>query len=247
MKAITYRLLVTLSFILVIGTIGILVQRYGRLTWLVENELRMRDLVREHPWQSWLIGLTTYTAFSLVPGTSGKSVVFGWIFGFWSGVLLVDCGLTLAAIVAFSVARFVIRDAIHAKFGGLVEKVDRGLEKDGAFYLLIVRLAHVPFTIVNYASGATSVKLATFSWTTAVGILPGTMIFVFVGSRIPTLKELETQGAWELLDPLLFVFLAATMVFPILIRFLIRKVRQRVGHVPGIDISALKEPDRHVE
>ncbi len=235
MKSISHRLLAMIAFILLIGALGVLARHYGSMEWMVENETRLRELVQQKPGQLWLIGLVIYTAFSLVPGTAGKAVVFGWLFGFWRAVLMVDIALTIAAVTSFVVARYVARDMVNAKFGKRIETLNQGLAKDGVFYLLLMRLAHAPFTIVNYGSSATSISLRTFAWTTMVGILPGTMVFVFVGTRIPTLGEIADKGALQLLDPLMFALLAAAVVFPSLIHFGIRRLEVRRGHQREIE------------
>lgn len=240
MKTITTRLTAMIGFILVLGVLGLLVQQFGSLDWMVENETRMRQFVLQHPWQAWLIGFVIYTTFSLVPGTVGKSVVFGWLFGFWLGILIVDIGLTIAAVTTFLAARFIMRDTVTARLGGLVRKMDRALEREGTFYMLMMRLAHVPYTVVNYGAGATSIPLSKFAWTTAVGILPGSMIFVFVGTRIPTLAELADQGVWRLLDPLLFGVLAATIIFPLLIRWTLQRFKKHTAGHPDLELSELE-------
>lgn len=240
MKSVRYRLLAMTTIVLVIGACGLLTRHFASLERLVENETRMREFIRAHSWESWFFALAIYTVFSLVPGTSGKSVVCGWLFGFWQGVLLVDFGLTLAAIAGFIVARFTMRQTINERFGGLVQKLNRGLANDGAFYLLLLRMAHLPFSVVNYGAAATSVSLGTFGWTTAVGILPGTMIFVFVGTRIPTLESLAQEGVWRLFDPLLFALLASTVGIPFLVRWAIRHFRDRVGLTREIENSEIE-------
>jgi len=130
----------------------------------------------------------------------------------------------------------IARDALNARWGGKIEKLNARLENNGAFFLLMMRLAHVPYSLVNYSAGATSIPLRTFCWTTSLGILPGTMIFVFVGTRIPTLKSLAEKGAWQLFDPLLFGVLAATVLFPLLIRWSIQQYRRRIGSSKDIDL-----------
>ena len=162
--------------------LALVARHFGSLDWIVENESRLRQLVRQQPWQAVLVGLAIYTTFSLVPGTVGKSVVCGWVFGFWLASLIVDIGLTIAAVASFLAARHIFRDTVTARLGGLVRKMDRALDHDGTFYLLMMRLAHVPFSVVNYGAGATHVTVGKFAWTTAVGILPGSMVFVFVGT-----------------------------------------------------------------
>jgi uncharacterized membrane protein YdjX (TVP38/TMEM64 family) len=227
MKPISYRLLAMIAFVLLIGALGVLARHFGSMEWLVDNETRLRGWVQQNPALVWFAGLAIYTAFSLVPGTSGKAIVFGWLFGFWQAVLMVDIALTLAAVISFLVARYLLRDKVQAKFKFRIEKLNDGLERDGVFYLLMMRLAHVPFTFVNYGTATTSVPLRTFAWTTLIGILPGTMVFVFVGTRIPTLAAIADKGAWELLDPFLLAVLAFAIVFPASVHWAIRHFDQR--------------------
>ena len=218
MKSIQYRLVAMLLVILVIGEVGLSIRQFGSLQWLIAHETSLRDYVTRFPRRGWMYGLAIYTTLSLIPGTAGKSVVCGWLFGFWPAVVLVDVGLTFAATGGFLISRWLVRDAVNSRFGEWVAKLNRGLEQDGVFYLLMMRIAHVPFSAVNYGAGATSISLGKFCWTTAVGILPGTMIFVFVGTRIPTLATIAEKGVWQLFDPLLFAILAATVIFPLLVR-----------------------------
>jgi uncharacterized membrane protein YdjX (TVP38/TMEM64 family) len=173
---------------------------------------------------AWGIGFIIYTALSLVPGTGGKSMVFGWLFGLWPAVMLVDCALTVAAMLTFGVSRMAFRDVVERRFGHNVERINRGLKKEGAFYLLVLRLTHMPFTFVNYASGATRVDARTFWWTTQLGLLPGTIVFVFAGTRVPRLRDLLDKGLMELVDPWLIGGLVLTALLPVLIRTAIRKI-----------------------
>ncbi len=247
MKSISTRLTAMIGFILVVGALALVARHFGSLDWIVENESRLRQLVRQQPWQAVLVGLAIYTTFSLVPGTVGKSVVCGWVFGFWLASLIVDIGLTIAAVTSFLAARHIFRDTVTARLGGLVRKMDRALDHDGTFYLLMMRLAHVPFSVVNYGAGATHVTVGKFAWTTAVGILPGSMIFVFVGTRIPTLADLSDRGVWKLLDPLLFGVIAATVVFPLLIRWTMQRFKQHTHGHPDLELSELESfhPETH--
>jgi len=94
--------------------------------------------------------------------------------------------------------------------------------------------------LVNYCVGATAVPLRTFGWTTAIGILPGSMVFAFVGSRIPTLAEIVETGVWQLLDPMLFAILAAAFAFPIIIRWAIRRYQLHAGADPTLELTELE-------
>ena len=127
MRYLNVRLAVMILIILIIGLLGYFTREAGSLNWLIENEDRTRTFVREHPWQSWMMGLGAYVLFSLIPGTSGKSVVWGWIFGFWPAVLIVDIGLTTAAMTSFLAARYLMRDIVRGRFHSVVQ--DSGLTR----------------------------------------------------------------------------------------------------------------------
>jgi uncharacterized membrane protein YdjX (TVP38/TMEM64 family) len=200
------------------------VKNHVSLEELVVQEQRVREGIDRRPWRSFAIGLAIYAVVSLVPGTSGKSIVFGWFFGFWRGVVIIIAGLTAAAMVMFYLSRYVFRDWIEHRYGRFLTALNRHLQKEGAFYLLTLRMAHFPITIVNLASGASRVHVQTFCWTTALGLLPGSAIFAWVGTRLPSLDEFAAQGVESLINAPLIAALAASAIFPFLFRLCVRKL-----------------------
>lgn len=198
--------------------LAVVLREYTSLAFLVERETQLRQTIAGHPVQSWLIGFGIYFLTSLVPLTGGKSMVFGWLFGLIPAVLMIDMALTLSALVTFLLSRYLIRDAIESRFGVHVQRLNGHLKRDGAFYLLFLRMAHTPYTFLNYVSGALRIETRTFWWTTQVGLLPGTIVFAFAGSRVPTLRELSEQGVAGLLDPWLFAALVLSGILPPAVR-----------------------------
>jgi uncharacterized membrane protein YdjX (TVP38/TMEM64 family) len=192
---------------------------------LVAEEQRVRDAIQQYPWRSFAIGLAIYATVSLVPGTSGKSIIFAWLFGFWQGVLLILLGLTTAGMTMFFLSRYVFRDWIEQRYGRFLAALNRHLKQEGAFYLLVLRMAHFPFSIINLASGASRVQPGTFCWTTSLGLLPGTVVFAYVGVRLPSLDQLAANGASSLIDPPLILALILSAVFP----FVFRAITRRMG------------------
>jgi len=226
------RVLIGLAFVGVLAMLALLLREHASLEVLIRHETMLRATIQEHPIHSWLIGFGIYFTTSLIPGTGGKSMIFGWLFGLWSAVLMVDAALTLAALATFLISRFLIRDLVESRFATHVERLNRHLERDGPFYLLQLRMAHAPFTFINYVSGALRIPTGTFWWTTQLGILPGTIVFVFAGTRLPTLRELSEQGPIELLDPWLIGGLLLTAVLPMLVRKLTSMFHQ-AKHSPA--------------
>lgn len=220
----TRKLLILVLALAIFSGLAWYVKNHVSLEELVVQEQRVREAIANRPWRSFAIGLVIYAVVSLVPGTSGKSVVFGWLFGFWRGVVIILLGLTAAATVIFYLSRYVFRDWIEHRYGKFLAALNRHLQKEGAFYLLTLRMAHFPYSIINLASGASRVHVQTFCWTTALGLLPGTMVFAYVGVRLPSLEELIENGAGSLVDPPLIVALAVSAVFPFLFRWGARRM-----------------------
>ncbi len=221
----TRRILVLLLFIGLIGLMGIGLRYSPNLSWVVDHEVAFREHVLAHPISSWCGGLLVYFVTSLIPGTAGKSVVCGWLFGFWGAFAMVELGLTGAAIVSFLSGRYFARELVQRKWQHRLRNLQRHIAQDGAFYLLMLRMAHAPFTLVNYGAGATNIRLYSFCWTTLLGILPGTVIFTFVGTRIPSLRIVVERGVWSLVDLPLLTALLLTASLPLLTRSVVRRLR----------------------
>jgi uncharacterized membrane protein YdjX (TVP38/TMEM64 family) len=188
---------------------------------LANQENHIRELIALDPWRSFFIGFGMYFALALVPGTGGKAVVWGWLFGFWLALVTVSIGLTLAALVVFSLSRYLFRQRIERRYSSFLALLNRHLEKEGAFYLLTLRMTPVPFSIINPVSGASRVRFWTFFWTTVVGMLPPNAIWVYIGTRLPSLGELAAHGPGTLMNMPLLIALAACAVFPLLVRWLV--------------------------
>ena len=194
------------------------------MEWLVDHETRVREFVRMQPGNAWLIGFLFYICLSLVPGTAGKAIICGWVYGFWPATILVDGALTIAAIVTFFASRFLFRETIESHFGVYLEVFRRNSKTNVGYYLLMLRLFHTPFHFVNYVAGATNiVSTKTFWWTTQLGLLPATMIFVYAGTQIPSLAKIAERGIWALFDAKLLVALIAPSILTVLIRQVLPK------------------------
>ncbi len=197
------------------------VNKYISLGELAEQESRIRTYISLNPWRSFIVGFGIYAGLALVPGTGGKAIVYGWLFGFWQAVTIVTVGLILAAMAIFSLSRYLFRESIERRYTNFVALMNKHLEKEGAYYLLALRMAHVPYSIVNPVSGASRVRTWTFCWTTAVGMLPVNAIWVYVGVRLPSLRELASNGPGSLIDlPLILAMVGCATLAP-LIRWLL--------------------------
>jgi uncharacterized membrane protein YdjX (TVP38/TMEM64 family) len=215
------KLLIFVIAAILLAGLAWYVNNYISLEELADQESRIRANISLNPWRSFIVGFGIYVGLSLVPGTGGKAVVYGWLFGFWQAVTIVTVGLTLAAMVIFHLSRYLFRESVEHRFANFVAIMNKHLEREGAFYLLTLRMAHVPYSIVNPVSGASRVRFWTFCWTTVVGMSPVNAIWVYVGVRLPSLRELASNGPVSFIDAPLIVALVACAALPPLVRLLV--------------------------
>ena len=227
------RLIVAGVLLVACGLVWYVIRSQLSLDRLIEQDRQLRDFIELHPWRAFVIAFAVYVVVSVFPGTSGKSVMAGWFFGFGASLLMVTIALTIAGVFGFSVARYLVGDVLRDRFRVQLERFDRAVQREGVFYLLTARLLHVPFTLVNYASGVGSVRPWTFAWTTLVGLVPSTMVFVGLGAGLPALEELRDQGARSLVSPAVVFALLAMGAVPWLVRWAVRKLGIGVAERTG--------------
>lgn len=111
------------------------------------------------------------------------SAVGGALFGLWWGLLLVYLAAVAGAMMAFTLGRMLGRAAVERFTGTTVSRVDELLSRRGLLAVAVVRLIPViPFTAINYAAGLTSVRQRDYLLGTAIGIIPGTIAYVALGT-----------------------------------------------------------------
>ncbi|HYC47476.1 MAG TPA: FAD-dependent oxidoreductase [Burkholderiales bacterium] len=126
----------------------------------------------------------TVTALS-VPGAGVLTLVAGALFGVLWGTVIVSFAASIGATLAFLTSRFLLREWVQARLGERFRAINDGIRKDGLFYLLALRLAPViPFFAINLAMGLTAMPARTFYWVSQVGMLPGTLLYVYAGTQL---------------------------------------------------------------
>jgi pyruvate/2-oxoglutarate dehydrogenase complex dihydrolipoamide dehydrogenase (E3) component/uncharacterized membrane protein YdjX (TVP38/TMEM64 family) len=170
------------------------------------------------------------TALSL-PGAAILTLLAGAIFGLLVGTVVVSFASSLGATLAMLFARYVLRDSVKARFGARLADIDKGIEREGAFYLFTLRLVPVfPFFVINLLMGLTTMKAATFYGVSQLGMLAGTVVFVYAGTQLAQITSL--QG---IISPGLALALVLLGVFPLLAKKLIDAVKARRVYAPWAD------------
>ncbi|MEZ5685479.1 MAG: FAD-dependent oxidoreductase [Paracoccaceae bacterium] len=131
------------------------------------------------------------TALSL-PLAVPMTLLGAAVFGFWQGLVLVSFASSLGATLAFLAARYLARDWVRGKLGARLGAIERGMARDGGFYLFSLRLIPVvPFFAINLAFGLSPMRVARFYGISQLGMLPGTAAYVAAGAQLGQLQSLS--------------------------------------------------------
>lgn len=117
----------------------------------------------------------------------------GFIYGFWLAMPLIMAGWLLNGIVCHQVGRHAARPLLLRMLGEeRFTRYERAVDRGGATLLIGMRLVPiVPFSLVSYVAGSAGVPARTFLWTTLVGYIPITAVFVALGSRLEELSPTD--------------------------------------------------------
>ena len=129
--------------------------------------------------------VAAYAAVSLLPAgpTAVMTVLGGLLLGFGTGLAAVLAAAVLGAVAAFFVSRLLGRDAVRSLTGQRFASLDDRVRDNGFATVLLARLIPlVPFSTANYAFGLTSVSTRSYAGATALGIVPGSAVYVAVGA-----------------------------------------------------------------
>ena len=114
----------------------------------------------------------------------------GAIFGAVWGTVWTSIAAILAAILAFGFSRTIGRSLVERKLAGKWESIDREMQQGGFFYMFAIRLLPlIPYGIVNFAAGLTSIKFRDYLLGTLLGTVPGILPFVMMGAGLTALKQ----------------------------------------------------------
>ena len=230
-----HSLLKPLMFLLLMAAVVIVYFNGGEealnFTALRNDLLHLQQQYDQHPSKVltlFFLGYVVLTAFS-IPGSLVLTLMAGAIFGTPLGLLLVSLAGTLGALIAFLIARYLLKDYVSHKFARQFAAINRNLKTDGVSYLFTLRMIPVsPFVVINLVMGVTTINWYTFVWTTLISMIPGNFLYVFAGRRIG-----EIRSPAEIMTLPLIIALSLLGILPWAIRRLIKmrkhKWKPRLG------------------
>ena len=196
------------------------------------------EWLRGNPWAP-AVFVGTYAAFTALalPGTV-LTLVGGAVFGFGWGVTYNTIAANLGASAAFLIARNLGRDGVRRLAGDdskALARLDAVVARQGFRGLLTLRLIPlVPFNALNFGSGLTNLKWSAYAAATAIGIVPGTVVYTFFADAL-------LQGSQEASRGALVRLLAAGALLAALsfLPALLKRLRVRLPGLGAVAVLAL--------
>jgi dihydrolipoamide dehydrogenase len=184
-------------------------QQYLTLDYIKAQQQAIDQYYEEHR-VATLVGyflLYVVITGASLPGAAVLTLAGGGVFGLVTGVVLISFASTIGASIAFLVSRYLFRDAVQSRFGNSLNAINKGIDKDGPFYLFALRLVPAfPFFVINLVMGLTRLKLWTFFWVSQLGMFAGTVVFVNAGTQLAQIESASGIFSGEILFS--FVLLA---------------------------------------
>jgi len=194
--------------------------RYFTLDFFKAQQAAIDAYYRAHPLQTATVYFAIYVAVTglSLPGAAVMTLAGGAIFGLLWGTVIVSFASTIGATLAFLASRFLLRDWVQSKFGDKLKTFNDGVAKEGAFYLFALRLVPAfPFVAINLLMGLTPIRTWTYLWVSQLGMLAGTIVYVYAGTTLGEFRiSIELIAAFTLLG-----------VFPLIAKKTLEAIKSR--------------------
>ena len=217
--------LVVLLLVLVASYFIFDLGRFFSLDYFKSQQAAIEAYRSENPGTAAGVFFAIYVAVTAlsVPGAAVLTLIAGAVFGLWWGVLIVSFASSIGATLAFLVSRFLLRDWVQSRFGDRLKAINKGVEREGGFYLFTLRLVPAfPFFVINLVMGLTPIRATTFYWVSQIGMLAGTFVYVNAGTQ---LGQIESLGG--ILSPGLIGSFVLLGVFPLIAKRIVAVVKGR--------------------
>ena len=158
-----------------------------------------------------------------IPGALILTITSGALFGLFWGIIISSFASSIGATLAFLASRLILREWVQNKYRDYLVPINKGIEKEGAFYLFSIRMIPLfPFFVTNLLMGLTSISVSSFYLVSQIGMFLGTIVYVNAGTELSKITSLSGLLSTPIL--LSFAFLG---MLPLVTKYIVSFIRQR--------------------
>ena len=154
---------------------------------ILDNIVNLEDYYVQNPiffMSAYFVVYVVLTTLSL-PVALVLGLLSGFIFDLYSAIILISFASSFGATAAMLISRYLIRDYINRRFSNEISYINNEVNEYGAYYLFALRMSPVfPFFVINAAFGLTKIRSLTFYLISQLGMFPGTIIIILIGSEL---------------------------------------------------------------
>jgi uncharacterized membrane protein YdjX (TVP38/TMEM64 family) len=190
------------------------VLQYITLNQLKIHRLFLQEVVASHYFLAVITFIDSYIIFAAcaLPAAAILTVAGGFLFGTFWGALYTNIGATIGATGAFLVVRYLIGNSFQERYAQRLTAFNASMNRYGSLYLLSIHFVIlIPFFIINILAALTNISLWTFVWTTAVGIIPGSLMYAFAGSQLMHVESLRDIFSWKIIATI-FILICVSLL-----------------------------------
>jgi len=174
---------------------------------ILDNIVNLEDYYIQSPiffMFAYFVVYVVLTTLSL-PVALMLGLLSGFIFDLYSAIILISFASSFGATAAMLISRYLISDYINRRFSNEISLINNEVNEHGAYYLFALRMSPIfPFFVINAAFGLTKIKTLTFYLISQLGMLPGTIIIILIGSE---LNDFLIKGSPFSIDLVLYLTL----------------------------------------
>ena len=211
-------LAVLLAAIVAFFALGL--HRYLSFETLREHREQLLAFVDQNAFLAPLIFIGIYAAVVAlsVPGGAVLTISGGFLFGVLAGGFYVVVAATIGATIVFLIAKTALGDALRAKAGPRIRRMEEGFREDAFSYLLVLRLIPIfPFWLVNIVPAFLGVSVGTYVLGTFLGIIPGSFVYASVGNGLGAVFDAgETPDLGIIFKPAIIIPIIGLAVLALL-------------------------------
>ena len=187
---------------------------------ILDNIVNLEDYYIQNPYFFMFAYFITYVVLTTLslPVALLLGLLSGFILDLYSAIILISFASSFGATAAMLISRYLISDYINKRFSNEISLINNEVNVHGAYYLFALRMSPIfPFFVINAVFGLTKIRSVTFYLISQLGMLPGTIIIILIGSE---LNEFLIKGSPFSID--LVIYLTLLGLIPLLFKKYIR-------------------------